>query len=148
MNDFVPTIPHHAGLAVVLAPELTREAIFSGLYDRRCYATTGARILVDVTVDGLDMGAEAVRTRGARLPIRISVSGTARVESVEVLKYSGGDFIVLPGLLDRANDMDVSMELVDTLDASTLYYVRVRQADGEWAWTSPVWIDLAPPQPS
>ncbi len=148
MNDFVPTIPHHAGLAVVLAPELTREAIFSGLYDRHCYATTGARILVDVTVDGLDMGAEAVRTRGARLPIRISVSGTARVESVEVLKYSGGDFIVLPGLLDRANDMDVTMELVDTLDASTLYYVRVRQADGEWAWTSPVWIDLAPPQPS
>lgn len=144
MNDFVPTIPHHAGLAVVLASELTREGIFSGLYDRHCYATTGARILVDVTVDGLEMGAEAVRAGGSRLPVRISVAGTARVESVELLKYSDGDFIVLPGLLERANDMDVSMELVDTLEASTLYYVRVRQADGEWAWTSPVWIDVAP----
>jgi hypothetical protein len=127
----------------VLASELTHGAIFASLYDRHCYATTGARILVDVTIDGLEMGAEAVRTRGSRLPIRVSVGGTARVESVEVLKYSGGDFVVLPSRVDRANEMDVTVEIVDTLEASTLYYVRVRQADGERAWTSPVWVDVA-----
>jgi hypothetical protein len=25
------------------------------------------------------------------------------------------------------------------------YYLRVRQQDGDCAWVSPIWIDLAPP---
>lgn len=147
LNDEVPTIPHHAGLSVVFASGLTHEGIFSGLFARRCYATTGARILVEVAVDGLKMGEESTRPLGARIPIRVDVAGTARIESVEVLKLSGGDFVVLPGSLVRENEMDGSLEIEDMLDASTLYYVRVRQSDGEWAWTSPVWIDTTPASP-
>ena len=142
LNDFVPTIPHHAGLSIVFAPELSHGAIFSGLYNRRCYATSGARILVDVTVDGLPMGAEASRPSGSPVPILVRVAGTARLESVEVLKYAAGDFVVVPGETTRSGDKDLTMTLVDVLDGSTLYYVRVRQSDGEWAWTSPVWIDV------
>ncbi len=146
LNDFVPTIPHHAGLAVVFAARLSRTEIFDGLYARRCYATTGARILVDVTVDGLRMGEESIRKAGARIPIRVTVSGTERIDSVEVLKFAGGEFVVVPGPIERKGELDVSLTLVDTLEASTLYYIRVRQSDGEWAWSSPVWIDTQPPE--
>ena len=46
---------HHlgSGRAVVLAEALTREAVFDALHARRCYATTGAPIVLDFTVNGL-----------------------------------------------------------------------------------------------
>jgi hypothetical protein len=46
------------GLIAFQATDLTREAIFRALYDRRVYATTGARIILDVTVNGAPMGSE------------------------------------------------------------------------------------------
>ena len=52
------------GLTCVLAPELTREAVFQSLRARRCYGTTGPRILLDVEVDGQPMGSEIRSTKG------------------------------------------------------------------------------------
>ncbi len=92
------------------------------------------------------MGEESFRKAGARIPIRVTVSGTERIDSVEVLKFAGGEFVVVPGPIERKGELDVSLTLVDTLEASTLYYIRVRQSDGEWAWSSPVWIDTQPPK--
>ena len=46
------------GLACVVAPKLTRAAIWQALYDRRCYATTGDRILLDFTSDDKPMGSD------------------------------------------------------------------------------------------
>ena len=56
----LPTTPEVAirgGLAAVYAEELTREAIFDALAARRCYATTGERILLGIEADGQAMGA-------------------------------------------------------------------------------------------
>ena len=44
------------GLTCVLSPELTREAIFDALKNRRCYGTSGPRIDLDFTIDGQPMG--------------------------------------------------------------------------------------------
>jgi hypothetical protein len=43
---------YSGGLAAVWAAELTREAVFDALYARRCYGTTGARILLDFRLNG------------------------------------------------------------------------------------------------
>ena len=51
-------------LIAVQAEQLTRESIFRALYDRRVYATSGARILLDFRVAGQPMGSE-VRTDDA-----------------------------------------------------------------------------------
>ncbi len=72
------------GLAAVLAPENTTEAIFHALRERSTYATTGERILLDATLNGEVMGRRvaeaAVRTVGAR------VSGTQPIAFVDVIK--------------------------------------------------------------
>lgn len=61
----LPTTPEMAirgGLAAVYAGELTREAIFDALAARRCYATTGARILLDIAAGAHPMGADFTTT--------------------------------------------------------------------------------------
>ena len=76
------------GLACVVAPELTREAIWQALYDRRCYATTGDRILLDFTIDGKPMGSDNpadLRSVGPR-HVRMRAAGTASFTRVEVIR--------------------------------------------------------------
>ena len=72
------------GLTAVYAGDLTREALWEAFKARRCYATSGERILLGVEVDGRLMG-EEYETAGRPL-VRIRVEGTAAVERVDLLR--------------------------------------------------------------
>jgi len=78
-----------AGLTAVYADRLTLEGVLDGLRARRCYATTGARIVAAVSADGRPMGTEY--TTAAPPEIRVAVKGTAPLERVEV--YRGLDLV-------------------------------------------------------
>jgi hypothetical protein len=72
------------GKAAVLAPELTRAAVFNSLKKRRCYGVTGDRIELDFRVNGRIMG-EELPFAGTRA-IRVAVRGWDRLGQVEVLR--------------------------------------------------------------
>ncbi len=131
-------IPFSGGLAAVLAPELTREAVFDAMYHRRCYATTGARIYLDFRLDGQPMGSELRAARGDTLPFDVVVSGTERIARIELIQthregtvwtYDSKRFVRLGGRL--------------TFDRSCWTYLRVTQTDRKMAWSSPIWVDVA-----
>jgi len=74
----------HEGVGVtgVYATDLTREAIFEALRERRTYGTTGDRIIVDWRLDGHPMGSRPRAVDGllpvARLRKRGEESGNGR----------------------------------------------------------------------
>jgi hypothetical protein len=75
---------YREGLAAVLATELTRKAIFDALRDRRTYAVTGDRILLDFRLNGRLMGREVPYTR--RRELAVSATGWDQIDRVEILK--------------------------------------------------------------
>lgn len=79
---------HHlgmrGGLVGFYATELTREGIWEALRARRCYGTTGERIVVAVHADGHPMGAE-YRASGPPT-IATRVIATAPLESVDLYR--------------------------------------------------------------
>ena len=84
------------GLVAVEMPELTREALWQALHNRRCYATTGERILLEVNVEGHRMGSEFEIVHAPS--IKISVEGTAPLESVAI--YRGLEQVFSAPLID------------------------------------------------
>ncbi|MHC4875629.1 MAG: DUF3604 domain-containing protein [Planctomycetota bacterium] len=72
------------GLTAVYATELTREALWEALQQRRCYATTGERIRVWFEVDGQPMGSELVTNESPQ--IRFRVAGTQAIERVDLFR--------------------------------------------------------------
>lgn len=70
------------GLTAFALPELTREALWKGMYERRCYATSGERILLDFDVDGHPFGTEYIAAGTPTIGFR--VEGTAALDAVEV----------------------------------------------------------------
>lgn len=76
------------GLTAILAPELTRPAIWQALRQRHCYATTGERILLAFGLGTATMGDEvAARSAAAGLGgFDVRVEGTAPIERVDFFR--------------------------------------------------------------
>ena len=122
---------------------LTRDAIFDALYERRTYATTGARILLDFRVNGAPMGSEAVARDAPRL--ELTAHGRAPIERIEILRHSAADgFRAIHDL--RPDALDFAWAGIDSgFRDEAIYYVRLQergQVRGRvvMAWSSPVWV--------
>ncbi len=72
------------GLAAVVAPEKTTDAIFDAMKNLSAYATTGDRILLDFNVNDASMGSRISHTETRKIHGR--VYGTAPVESITLIK--------------------------------------------------------------
>ena len=79
------TFGAYGGLTCVLTDSLTREAVFEAVRARRCYGVTAAqRIHVELSVNGLPMGAEG-RANGAVVVAGRTV-GTGAIERVDIFR--------------------------------------------------------------
>ena len=122
-------------LIAVQARELTREAVFRGIYHRRTYATTGERIALRFEVAGEPMGGE-VRLDGA-VRVVASVAGTGRLSLVRVVKNGRIVYSADP----RSEAASFSFLDSDGASGGAYYYLDVVQQDGEKAVSSPVWVN-------
>jgi hypothetical protein len=122
--------PLRTGLTAVFA-EADRQSVLQALRARRCYATSGARILLRVSLDGAPMGSVLSHWRGE---LHVEVEGTAPVERLSVVQ-DGHEVLADSG--GAALSCTVRLE---TRAGRSYCYVRVQQTDGEAAWSSPVWL--------
>lgn len=128
-----------SGLACVYAPELTRAAIFDALRQRRCYATTGERMILEFRVNDVPMGGElCIEGPNRERRLSVHVIGTEELAALKIVRNNAT-------LAEHPlNGGEAFHEYVDTDPASSgdWYFVRVTQKDGNTAWSSPVWITM------
>ncbi len=72
------------GYTGLYAEELTIEAVLEAMKARRCYATTGERIIAEITADGHLMGEEYFSKSWPN--ISGFVAGTAPLETIEIIR--------------------------------------------------------------
>lgn len=128
------TLAHHGtrgGLTAFIAEELTRESIWEAFRNRRCYGTSGPRILLDVSVNGHPMGSEPVLSDPPVMSVR--VVGTAPIDTVQVR---------------RGTSTVYTYSALPEVQASDLYRVRLawrgaknrdRSRPLDWTGTANVW---------
>lgn len=121
--------PYRTGLTAVQAQATTRRAILHALRIRRCYATSGAKILLDVRANGAPMGTALDHRYSASF--EVSAVGTEAIAALELVGAEGVLEQVQPDALSAQLRADV---------CSPFVYARVRQVDGEMAWSSPVFL--------
>lgn len=90
------------GLTCILAESLTRDAIIDALQARRCYATTGARIDLNFSIDNQPMG--SVLKSDTPVTLRGSVIGSGPLDVL--LLYRGRDILqeIRPAEFDHLQD--------------------------------------------
>ncbi len=153
------------GLACVMASDLSRDAIWRALHDRRCYATTGDRILLDLRLrlgengaEGQSAGQPGGHPMGSDIPVDLAgvgprvltmrVAGTHQVERVEILRNNEVVFSLRPDAEDWGGEWTDETSLASVaLDPTfpddrrfVFYYLRVYQRNRQLAWSSPIWL--------
>lgn len=72
------------GLTCIQSKDLTREGLWKAIKARRCYGTTGQRILIEATADGNPMGSAYAKASGPEIGLR--VVGTAPIERIDIVR--------------------------------------------------------------
>jgi hypothetical protein len=133
---------HHlgSGRVVVLADTFDRHGIFDALQARRCYAVTGPRILIGMSVEGHAMGSEI---SGRHVPpnteLALEVASAAPLDRIEI--YRNGlraDTIMCTGRRETLTWIDPVKR-----EGDVSYFAKIRRTDHEAAWTSPIWVNAA-----
>ena len=121
------------GVAAIVATELSPAALLDAMASRSTYATTGARILLDLQVQEQD----------GDTVLDWSVHGTEVVREVHLMAVGVGSpepavslATSFPGALDASGSFAVPWgpeELV--------VWLEVGQVDRHQAWSSPIWLE-------
>ncbi|HNA63030.1 MAG TPA: DUF3604 domain-containing protein, partial [Rhabdochlamydiaceae bacterium] len=146
------------GLTAIIASEYSRTAMAEALYNRSCYATTGERIIVGVNLAGTPMGKEVTSAEKPGLLVNRHiagyVAGTGNLQTVEIIRngeviktFEGNGYALEFAFDDLVPLERVAIHPKDKKPPFAFYYIRVTQENGHMAWSSPIWVDLVPPQP-
>jgi hypothetical protein len=148
-DDSHRMVPGMSGaLVAVWARELARPAIIEALQHRRCYATAGARMMIDFRANDCLMGSVIPWT--GPVQFKLDVSAPDSLKCVSLIR--GGEII---------HEFDCTDLTLNTtwIDPSpppegAWYYLRIEdrspyrehphnvcQATGPWAWSSPIWLE-------
>lgn len=132
----------NAGRLVILAPSLTRANLYSAMRSRRFYGSDDPNAKVAFTVNGYVMGSIV---KGEGYPVINVAHNDADGETADSIKIwkgwanSGGLWAHLIHTTLQSN----TCAYVDDYNVNTgieyYYFAEIRQADGQWIVTSPVW---------
>lgn len=114
-----------SGLAAVICASPDGRAIYASLLRKHCYATTGARILLE----------PSVKRDGNTLLVNMRICGTDYLDRMWVMKNGREVFHAFCG--SSTTEWMLSWKDVNFQQQDTCY-IRVTQADGHAAWINPV----------
>lgn len=127
---------YKVGMLAIVAPSLSRESLLDAIKKRHAYAIRGGEpIFVDFRVDGHFMGDSYTSAQPPR--IRIVVKGNKPIKRIELVRNNR--YVLSRDYTDAAGER--TLEYRDESLPPAFYYARITQDEGQWAWTSPVWVD-------
>lgn len=146
-------IQYSPGLTAIVAIEQTRETLMQALYNRSCYATTGAKIVLGFSIAGSQMGSELSTKNKPGLALNRHISGfvcaTAPVKEICIVCNGNVLHKIHPNKPTVEYEYDdfqelknIALDSPDERPPFAYYYVRILQEDGHIAWSSPIWVDL------
>ncbi len=123
---------YRQGITAVRTQALDRNSVFNALYERRCYATSNIRPVLDFSINGIESGNILVCPK----KLFFEISGISEIPVSRVVIVSDGkDYRIFD---IRRNQFEIEFE--QDYKGEKYFYARFERIDGELAWLSPVWI--------
>ena len=130
----------HISYANLIAEDHSREGLMDAMRKRHAYASTD-NIILDyrLQTDGKEyIQGDIVRSESGKFQFRIKIIGTAPIRQIDVIRNN--QFVLT--LQNKESQVDLTYVDERPVAGESYYYVRVQQANGQMAWSSPIWITL------
>ena len=138
------------GIMAIWAEDLTKEALWEALHKRKCYGTTGPRVIIEFYLEQYFMGdivkINELNNNDTRT-IKMVIISPINIEKVELIRNNQ---VILREEInsDHMEEVYIDSEPFESvcLEHSTksekfvFYYLRIFLANNNMAWSSPIWI--------
>lgn len=131
-SDHIST---HTSYGGVYVKDFTREGIIEGLNARRTIAATD-KIFVEFSCNDKLLGTEIALS--GKPEFKFKVDGTAAIKRVTLVRNEKNHQQWEPG----SKTFEQTFTDEEPIAGENRYYLRVEQADGNMAWSSPVWVQI------
>jgi hypothetical protein len=128
------------GLAGLFSEDLDRASLLAALKSRRTFATNGIRAWLEVSIDGVGMGGVLEPGEGEH-DLRIRFEATAPIGRIDLVRTGHVASIEPPKQTPLSLDLE---RRIPRLAPGEHHYVRIVQADGGVAWSSPIFVEPRP----
>lgn len=125
-------------ITAIHARELTRDSLWTAMEARHTAGTSGARMILGLRLGDAQAGDRVTVGAGDTLEMHFTVHACAPLARVDVIAGVHRLHTFDPG---SALDWSADLSLPSAEVPGRWIYLRVEQADGEWGWTSPVYLD-------
>jgi len=140
------------GIMAIWAENLTKNSIWSALNNRKCYGTTGPRVVIEFYIETFFMGDIIDLKKNPHLKVRrnihFSIISLITIEKVELIRNN----VVIKEYLPNLKQFDSNLIDLEDFNALALkhtvekkerflfYYLRVFLLKNNMAWSSPIWL--------
>ncbi|MFX0070140.1 MAG: DUF3604 domain-containing protein [Candidatus Hermodarchaeota archaeon] len=139
------------GIMAIWTNELTKKSIWTALNNRKCYGTTGPRVIIEFFMDKYFMGDIVNLTEDSKLTrnreITINLISPIIIERIELVRNSNvyklkviNSNISEFNVEDNDNFNSIALNNSQKTEKFVYYYVRVFLENNNMAWSSPIWI--------
>jgi len=146
---------YQLGITAVWAKALTKQDIWNALFNRKCYGSTGPRIIINFFLAQYSMGdiinvEKDVEIKEKRL-IKFSLVSPVNIEKIELIRnndpiisYTPESEIFNAELVDNEIFNDIALDHSQDTEKFVFYYLRIHLQGNNMAWSSPIWIIKSP----
>jgi hypothetical protein len=139
------------GIMAVWAENLTRESLWKALINRKCYGTTGPRLIIKFSLQDYTMGdiikiLDNPKFKLSR-ELKIQVISPLKIENVQIIRnkkvikdFTQGTHIFEEKFEDLEPINRIYLNHCQKKEKFVYYYVRILLEENNMAWTSPIWI--------
>jgi hypothetical protein len=120
---------------VILAPTLTRDALYEAIRQKRVYATEDKDLQVTYHLNGAVMGSTLDSPSTLNFHVTFGDAESTDIITKVSIIANGGMVVASTNPNTNAGTWDLTM----AADVNSFYYVRIDQADTDVAVTAPVW---------
>lgn len=132
-----------AGLQGTFSKHLTRVDLYEGMKNRYTYGTTGERMILLFECNGSPMGSRVMFDKNHKPTFSIEAGGTSDLSEVVLCRYDGKQWSEPFKQAITRTERYSGTWTDQGFDQEAIYYVRLTQANGERAWSSPIWVNHA-----
>ncbi|MHA1670687.1 MAG: DUF3604 domain-containing protein [Promethearchaeota archaeon] len=139
------------GIMAVWAKSLTKKDIWDALFNRKCYGTTGPRIIIKFFIEDYSMGdiinLENNKDIGKQRKVSFSLVSPVNIEKIELIRNNESLIIFTPNsetfdveYVDDKLFNDIALDHFQNSEKFVFYYLRIFLKDNNMAWSSPIWF--------
>lgn len=140
-NHYTTFGRHTPARTMVLATSLTPQNLLDAYRKLRFYASDDWNAFVDFSVNGQIMGSEFAHAGQAQIHVQVNDQDNENTQTIKIYYGIAGSGTA-PTVLQNVSGTSTLDFGTTSLQNNTTYYfyAEIRQADGDYIWTSPVWF--------